>query len=172
MCDCAFFVWGHPAAAVPRLSVLVTQGTFGSILVLSLLQRSRHSHSLLCCLPMESSGAVGALVLLAPVGCTSPGLRGAPAHGELPAGSATMQPLVPHHRSSLRSVADGSASSGTLAFPRLCWIHADRPGLPLSAALLDLCCGNRDSQTDFRAFFPVVATGNFCEGVNFFGRVQ
>lgn len=123
-------------------------------------------------LPTVSSGAVGGLLVLAPVGCTSPGLRGALALGELPAGSASMQPLVPHNQGSLRSVADGIAAIGTLAFPRLCWIHADRHRLPLSAALLDLWCGSRDSQMDCRAFFPVVATGNFCEGVNFFCRVQ
>ena len=141
------------------------------------MQRPRYS--LLYQLPAAHSGPAGGLVVAA----LTPGLRGAPAHTQLAASTCfhTGAYLSRTKRASLWTVSDGRVSVGGLAFPQAVLYpcrQAEAASVAtrvvcLSAALLKLWFGNRESRVDFRVFFfpspsPVVAISNTYEVVNFF----
>lgn len=200
-CSCGLLCCGPrqqreaPGSASPvRLAVSLGLCTGGHVApsFLSLSRKGSHAgedcmhrphYSLLYHLPAAHSGPAGGLVVAA----LTPGLRGAPAHTQLPAGTCfhTGTYLSRTKRASLRTGTDGHVSAGGLAFPQaVLYPHGQAEAASvaarvvcLSAALLKLWFGNRESRVDFRVCFfpspfPVVAISNTYEVVNFFCRVQ
>lgn len=174
-CNCGLLCCGGsqqreaPGSASPvRLAVSLGLCTGGhvapSFLSLSSTgedRRHRPRYSLLYHLPAAHSGPAGGLVVAA----LTPGLRGAPAHPQLPAGTCFHAGASSSRtkRASLWTGTDGRVSVGALAFPQaVLYPHGQAEAASvatrvvcLSAALLKLWFGNRESRVDFRVcFFP------------------